>query len=46
MATIRLIPFPDMTSPHQTGFGTLAVTLGLETVNYGKSMWLIFMYDV
>ncbi len=46
MAAIHLISFPDMVFPLRTGIGTLAVTLSLETVNYGKSLPLVFMYDL
>jgi len=46
MAAISLIAFPDMAFPLRSGFGTLAVTLSLETVNYGKRPMHIFMCDL
>jgi hypothetical protein len=46
IAATRRIPFPDMVFPLRSGFGTLAVTLSLETVNYGKSRMHIFMCDL
>ncbi|MCR6658297.1 MAG: hypothetical protein NVV72_02740 [Asticcacaulis sp.] len=46
MAAVRRSPFPGMVFPLRSGFGTLAVTPSLKTVNYGKSPMHIFMCDL